>query len=96
GDNWDHDIVIESTTSASEDATIPDCIDGRRACPPEDCGGLWGYREFLDILADPTHPEHDERLEWTGGPIDPDAFDPTDFADNLHQQTLASFDLFDQ
>lgn len=95
GDNWDHDIVVENTSSASEVATIPDGIDGRRACPPEDCGGLWGYRDLLDILADPTHPEHEERLEWTGGPVDPNAFDPADFADNLHQQTLASFDLFD-
>ena len=95
GDNWDHDIVVEKTTSAGGVATVPDCIGGRRACPPEDCGGLWGYSELLDILADPTHPEHEERLEWAGGPIDPNAFDPADFADNLHQQTLASFNLFD-
>jgi hypothetical protein len=95
GDNWDHDIVMENTTTSDDTVTLPACIDGRRACPPEDCGGLWGYRDLLDILADPTHPEHEERREWTGGAIDPDAFDPTDFADNLHQQTLASFDLFE-
>ena len=86
GDNWDHNIVVEKTTSASDVATVPDCIGGRRACPPEDCGGLWGYRELLDILADSSHPEHDERLEWTGGPIDAEAFDPTEFAENLRLQ----------
>jgi len=86
GDNWDHSIVVEKTTSASGVAAVPDCIGGRRACPPEDCGGLWGYRELLDILADPSHPEHDERLEWTGGPIDAEAFDPTECAENLRLQ----------
>ena len=96
GDNWDHDIVVEKTTSACDVANAPDCIGGRRACPPEDCGGPWGYRELLDILNDPTHPEHDERLEWTGGPIDPDTFDPTAFAENLRlQQTIGHQALAD-
>ena len=86
GDNWEHDIVVEKTMSAGEVTTVPDCVGGRRACPPEDCGGPWGYRELLDILADPTHPEHEERLEWAGGNIDPAAFDPTEFAENLRLQ----------
>jgi pRiA4b ORF-3-like protein len=42
------------------------CIDGKRACPPEDCGGPWGYGELLEIIADPKHPEHEERREWMG------------------------------
>ncbi|WP_395160940.1 plasmid pRiA4b ORF-3 family protein [Ilumatobacter sp.] len=86
GDNWDHDVVLDKTISAADIATVPDCIGGRRACPPEDCGGPWGYQELLDILADPSHPEHDERLEWTGGTIDPDAFDPAEFSGNLRRQ----------
>ena len=68
------------------------CIDGRRACPPEDCGATWGYRELLEILADPAHPEHDERREWIGRPFDPEAFDPTEFDDNLGNGRLAAFD----
>jgi len=96
GDNWDHDIVLEKTMSASDVTTVPDCIGGRRACPPEDCGGPWGYRELLDILADPTHPEHQERVEWAGGEIDPSAFDPTEFAENLRlQQTIGHRTLAD-
>ena len=52
------------------------CVDGKRACPPEDCGGPWGYGELLEIIADPKHPEHEERMEWMGGEFDPEAFDP--------------------
>jgi hypothetical protein len=48
---------------------------GKRACPPEDCGGIWGYASFLDAIQDPQHPEHEEMLEWVGGEFNPEAFD---------------------
>ena len=51
------------------------CIAGRRACPPEDCGGPWGYADILEALADPAHERHTELTEWLGGEFDPDAFD---------------------
>ena len=51
------------------------CIAGERACPPEDCGGLWGYEEFLEAIKDPNHEEHQEMLDWIGGSFDPDEFD---------------------
>ena len=92
GDGWDHKIVVEKVLPADSTITVPACIDGRRACPPEDCGGTWGYRELLEILANPTHPEHDERREWVGRPIDPEAFDPSEFEDNLRNGRLAAFD----
>lgn len=93
GDDWRHKIVVEKVLAADAGApvTVPACVDGRRACPPEDCGGTWGYGELLGILADPTHPEHDARREWLGRPFDPAAFDPTDFDENLRQQRLADF-----
>ena len=53
----------------------PRCIDGARACPPEDCGGIWGYEEFLKAIRNPRHREHDEMLEWVGGEFDPEEFD---------------------
>jgi hypothetical protein len=55
--------------------TYPVCLAGKRACPPEDCGGPWGYPEFLEAIADPENERHDELLEWIGGEFDPEAFD---------------------
>ena len=57
------------------DFPVAACIAGANACPPEDCGGPWGYAALLEVLADPAHPEHAERLEWLGGGFDPAHFD---------------------
>lgn len=54
----------------------PRCIGGARACPPEDCGGVDGYAEFLRAIANPKHPEHRAMREWSGGRFDADNFDP--------------------
>lgn len=78
GDRWEHRMVVEKVTPAQLGITVPACLGGRRACPPEDCGGPWGYAYLLEVLADPDHPEHDERRAWLGGPFDPDAFDRAD------------------
>ncbi len=51
------------------------CIDGQNACPPEDVGGPTGYAAFLRAMADPHDEEHEDFLEWAGGPFDPAAFD---------------------
>jgi hypothetical protein len=50
-------------------------LSGKRACPPEDVGGPWGYENFLEALADPKHPDHEDLAEWCGGPLDPEIFD---------------------
>ncbi len=92
GDGWDHRVAVEKVLPRTPGTPIPACIDGRRACPPEDCGGTWGYRELLKILADPTHPEHGERREWLGRAFDPETFDPGEFEDNLDTGRLAMFD----
>jgi len=84
GDGWSHKIVVEKILPAAG-LTVPACIGGKRACPPEDCGGPWGYQELLAILADPTHEEHRERSDWLGAPFDPEAFDPSDFEHNLRE-----------
>ncbi|OWK38506.1 plasmid pRiA4b ORF-3 family protein [Fimbriiglobus ruber] len=75
GDSWDHTVTFEKTIPAEAGVAYPRCTAGVRACPPEDCGGIGGYYRLLEILADPNHPEHKVMLEWTGGPIDPEAFD---------------------
>ena len=92
GDGWEHRVLVEKVLPSTDDLAVPACIDGRRACPPEDCGGTWGYRELLEILADPSHPEHDERREWLGREFDPEVFDAREFEDNLHNGRLARFD----
>ena len=78
GDYWRHRIVVEKVFTATRGGRDPACVGGRRACPPEDCGGTWGYAEFLEAIRDPDHEEHESMLEWVGGHFDPEAFDPSD------------------
>ena len=80
GDDWWHSIVLEKILPAVEGIDYPVCIKGKRACPPEDCGGPWGYADLCNILAKPSHPDHQEKLEWLGlnnaSEFDPEDFDP--------------------
>lgn len=71
GDDWVHEIVVEARLAASDVGFAPACLEGARACPPEDCGGRGSYQEILAALADPT--QRDE--EWAGEGFDPTAFD---------------------
>ena len=66
GDDWVHDIVVEKVLDPDPSTAYPRCTGGKRAAPPDDCGGIWGYEELVEVLADPAHPEHQERLEWLG------------------------------
>lgn len=75
GDSWEHDVVLEKVAEAEPGVSYPRVIGGKRACPPEDVGGYPGYAEFLEAIANPRHQEHDNMLEWAGGPFDPEAFD---------------------
>ena len=77
GDDWTHEIAVEKVLDRGP-GPYPRCTGGRRAAPPEDSGGVWGYADLLEILADPAHPEHDERLEWLGSDSAAD-FDPARF-----------------
>ena len=75
GDSWDHEIVIEELTKSPIGLKYAVCLDGANACPPDDVGGTWGYGEFLDAMADPTHSQHATYLEWVGTHFDPAKFD---------------------
>ncbi|MFQ5898082.1 MAG: plasmid pRiA4b ORF-3 family protein [Candidatus Methylomirabilia bacterium] len=76
GDSWEHTVTLERVLPRQERKRYPRCIAGERHCPPEDCGGVWGYEEFLQAIRDPEHEEHESMLEWVGGSFDPEAFDP--------------------
>lgn len=76
GDWWDHDLLVEDVLAADPDERYPLCLEGERACPPEDVGGPGGYRLFLDAFVDPSHPEHDAMRAWVVWHFDPAAFDP--------------------
>jgi hypothetical protein len=75
GDSWEHTLLVEKILEPESGQQYPVCIKGKRACPPEDVGGVWGYEEFLEAIGDPDHPEHEMYLEWIGGEFDPEAFD---------------------
>lgn len=75
GDGWEHEIKVEKILPAETAVHYPRCVDGKRACPPEDCGGPPGYEYLLEALADPEHEEHDSMIEWIGGEFDPEVFD---------------------
>jgi hypothetical protein len=74
GDSWNHVILLEKILPPQSGVHYPRCLAGKRACPPEDVGGVWGYAEFLEAIRDSAHPEHDDMLEWCGGAFDPEAF----------------------
>ena len=76
GDSWEHLIVLERVCEPDPKSRYPLCLDGKRACPPENCGGAPGYEHLLCVLRDPEDEEHDELLEWVGGNFDPEDFDP--------------------
>jgi len=75
GDGWEHKITLEKILPFENKEKLPRCISGKMSCPPEDCGGIWGYYNLLDAIQDEDHPEHDSMLEWLGEGFDPEYFD---------------------
>lgn len=74
GDSWLHEIKLEKIVAKDQAIIYPRCIKGKRACPPEDCGGIWGYTELEQIMKDKKHKQYKEMLEWLGRPLDPENF----------------------
>jgi hypothetical protein len=75
GDNWQHDVVLEKVLPPDPGVLFPQVLAGKRACSPEDTGGLGGYSRLVHILSDPKHEEYRDMLEWVGKEFDPEAFD---------------------
>ena len=75
GDSWLHEITLAAVESQLRRLAHAVCLDGARACPPEDCGGPPGYERLLGILKKPKHPEYADTIEWLGSSFDPASFD---------------------
>lgn len=75
GDSWMHEIKREKLTLDVSELKHPICIEGKYACPPEDCGALPGFYYLLEVISNPKHPEYEERLEWLGEAFNPEFFD---------------------
>jgi hypothetical protein len=90
GDMWRHEVVVDRVSRDVESEVR--CLDGQRACPPEDCGGWAGYDELREILAHANNPEHAERLERLGGSFDPEAFDLVETDERLRRHAPPEFD----
>lgn len=93
GDSWEHTLTVEKMID--EDTPLPLCLDGKRCCPPEDCGGVPGYLDFLVALKDPKHPDHAEIIDWI------DEFDAEEFDLEETNEILNEFndwrqDLFNE
>jgi len=91
GDGWQHRIELEKIVPREENVKYPSCLAGKRACPPEDCGGFGGYGRLLEALADPDDEEHEDLLIWAGAEFDPEVFDPAAivFVDPVVRRRLA-------
>lgn len=66
GDYWQHNIRLEAILTPEPNVRYPRLVDGRRSCPPEDCGGADGYADLLEVLLDPTHEDYEYFREWVG------------------------------
>ena len=77
GDGWFHEVELEAIGRRQSKTKYPRCLGGRRACPPEDCGGPPGYAQLLETIADPTDEEYESTMQWLGGSFDPEAFSPS-------------------
>ncbi len=75
GDSWIHTIRLEKIKEKERGVRYPRCIKGKRACPPEDCGGVWGYMELESIMKDKKHEQYEEMVEWLGRKWDPEKFE---------------------
>jgi len=75
GDGWEHEVILEKIIPSQNKIIYPHCIDGKMNCPPEDCGGIGGFENLLEILKNPKHKEYKGYIEWLGDDYNPTYFD---------------------
>jgi hypothetical protein len=95
GDGWEHSIVIEKILSRYKDTYYPICIEGKRNCPPEDCGGSGGYENLIEIISNPKHEEYNEMIEWLGDNFNPEELNIDEINELLHEKDFGCIEIFD-
>lgn len=85
GDSWHHDILLEGIKPREPGVHYPRCVAGEGACPPEDCGGVWGFAEFIEIMANPRNKRRREMEDWYRGPFDPEDFDAVEATKRMQE-----------
>lgn len=93
GDGWEHDIILEKLLPIDNKINFPVCLKGKMNCPPEDCGGVWGYSNMLEILKQPDHEEYESYIEWLGDDFNPEYFDKDEVNELLREKDYGSFEL---
>jgi hypothetical protein len=83
GDGWMHHLELVEISTHPIDEVLPQIIGGVNACPPEDCGGTYGYKELKEILMNPKHPEYKNSKIWVGNNLDPMVCDLITIQQNL-------------
>lgn len=94
GDDWEHTILLEDILPKDVNTKYPICLDGKMKCPPEDCGGVWGFSEMLKILKKTKHEEYQSFIDWLGGGFDPKEFDLAMVNKKLRKRDFGCIELF--
>lgn len=85
GDGWEHELKVEKVMPAAPGTRYPLCLAGKRACPPEDCGGIGRYEYLLEVLGNPAHEEYEDMQDWLDEELDPEASDLKEVNDALQE-----------
>ncbi len=87
GDSWEHLVEVKKLHEPEAGKTYPVLIGGKMACPPEDCGGIWGYQDLVEKMKQKGTDEYEELVEWLGGEFDPEEFD----MDEINEEYFKDF-----
>ena len=96
GDNWRHVITLEKQTDPEPLEYYPVCVDGARECPPEDCGGPYGYQEMVAAVKDPSNPQHRFFKALFPDGLDPEYFDLEEINEILLEDDYGCLLPFDE
>jgi hypothetical protein len=93
GDGWNHEVLLEKILPTEKGKRYPVCVAGKRSCPPEDCGGPWGYENLQEIIKDPKHEEYKDIVDWLSDDFDPEEFNVEGINEALKEKDFGCIDL---